>query len=82
MTPVVIFQVKIQLDLAFVDQKLVSTLLKYNTAFYLVITQSFLNFPPIPQISSTERRIRLIPEYVWFNIFEVLKAQLFAKHVN
>ena len=64
MTPVVIFQVKIQLDLAFVDQKLVSTLLKYNTAFYLVITQSFLNFPPIPQISSTERRIRLIPEYV------------------
>ena len=78
-TPVVNFQVKIWLDLAFIDKKLVSTLLKcglqLHSAFYLVI-QSFLSFPPIPRMSSTERRILLILEDFPLNFFEILKTQL------
>ena len=57
-TPVVIFQVKSWPEstfYCFVDWELVSTLLKNNPAFYLVITQTFLNFPPIPRICSAER---------------------------
>ena len=75
-TPVVNFQVKIWLDLAFIDKKLVSTLLKCNPAFYLVIIQSFLSFPPIPRMSSTERRILLILGGFSLNFFEILKTQL------
>ena len=79
-TPVVNFQVKIWLDLDFIDKKLVSTLLKcglqLHSAFYLVIIQSFLSFPPIPRMSSTERRILLILEDFPLNFFEILKTQL------
>ena len=57
-TPVFIFQVKIWSDstfCCFVHWELVETLLKDNPAFYLAIIKSFLNFPPIPRISSAER---------------------------
>ena len=57
-TPVVIFQVKkwpYSTFYCFAHQKLVSTLLKNNPAFYLVIIQRFLNFPSIPQIRCAER---------------------------
>ena len=56
-TSVGIFQVKSWFDstfCCFVHRQLVSTLLKSNPAFYLVITQSFLNFPQIPWIDSAE----------------------------
>ena len=56
--PVFIFQVKSWSDstfCCFVHWELVSTLLKDNPAFYLVIIQSFLNFPLIPRIRSAER---------------------------
>ena len=56
-TPVFIFQVKSWSDstfCCFVHWELVSTLLKDNPVFYLVIIQSFLNFPPIPRIHSAE----------------------------
>ena len=39
----------------FVHWELVSTLLKDNPVFYLVIIQSFLNFPLISRIRSAER---------------------------
>ena len=55
---VVIFKVKSWSDLAFccfVHWELVLTLLKSNPAFYLVIIQSFLNFPPISRICSAGR---------------------------
>ena len=54
-TPVFIFQVKSWSDstfCCFVHWELVETLLKDNPAFYLVIIQSFLNFPLIPRIRS------------------------------
>ena len=57
-TPVFIFQVKSWSDstfCCFVHRELVSTLLKDNPAFYLVIIQSFLNFSSIPRIGSAER---------------------------
>ena len=52
-TPVFIFQVKSWSDstfCCFVHSELVQTLLKDNSAFYLAIIKSFLNFPPIPPI--------------------------------
>ena len=57
-TPVVTFQVKSWPHSTFcivVDSELVSTLWKNNRVFYLVIIESFLNFPPIPWIGSAER---------------------------
>ena len=56
--PVAFFQVKSWSDSTFyffVHWKLVSTRLKNNPGFYLVIIQSFFNFPPIPRIRSAER---------------------------
>ena len=58
MTHVVIFQVKNWSDstfCCFVHWEIVPTLLKNNLAFYLVIIQSFPNFPPIPRIRSVIR---------------------------
>ena len=57
-TPVFTFQVKSWSDSTFyrfVHWELVSTLLKDNPVFCLVIIQSFLNFPLIPRIHSAER---------------------------
>ena len=57
-SPVFIFQVKSWSDSTFcclVHWELVSTLLKNNPAFYLVIIQSFFNFSPIPRIRSAKR---------------------------
>ena len=57
-TPVVIFQGKswpYSTFYCFVHWELVSTLLKSNPAFYLVIIQRFLNFQRIPRIRSIER---------------------------
>ena len=61
-TPVVIFPVKSWSNstfCCFVHWELVSILLKNNPAFYLLIIQSFVNFPPILRIRSSEwiRRI-------------------------
>ena len=90
-TPVVIFQVKkwpYSTFYCFAHRKLVSTLLKNNLAFYLVIIQRFLNFPPIPRIRSAERignresgilrnrRKFLNLEDLPFSFTEVLKALL------
>ena len=58
MIPVVILQVKSWSDSTFhcfLNWQLVATLLKDNPVFYLVIIQSFLNFPLIPRIRSAER---------------------------
>ena len=57
-TPAVIFQLKSWSDSTFhcfVHWELVETLLKDNPTYYLVIIQSFLNFPLIPRIRSAER---------------------------
>ena len=57
-TPAFILQVKSWSDSTlpcFVHSELVSALLKDNPAFYLVIIQSFLNFPLIPRIRSAEQ---------------------------
>ena len=63
MTTVAVFQrnsLPDSLFCCFVDWELVPTLLKNNLAFYLVITQSFLNFTPIPRIRSAERKILIL----------------------
>ena len=38
-----------------INLKVVSTMLKCNPDFCLIIIQSFLNLPPIPRIRSAER---------------------------
>ena len=45
----------IQLSAWFLDLRLVLTLIKSNPALHLIMIQSRLNFPPIPQIRSAER---------------------------
>ena len=65
-TTFIIFQVKSWSDstlCCFVHCVLVSTLLKNNPDFYLVIIQRFLNFPPILRIRSAERI--LVVMYFW-----------------
>ena len=57
-TSVFIFQVNSWSDstfCCFVHWELVSTLLKDNPAFYLVIIQNFRKFKPIPRIRSAEQ---------------------------
>ena len=64
--PDVIFQVKSWSDTVFwwfCRLELVSTPLKSNPTFCLLILQSFLNFSPIPRIRSAER-IRAICGYL------------------
>ena len=62
----------------FVHWELVLTLLKSNPTFYLVKIQSFLNFPPIPQIRSAgrirNRQKFLNLENFSFSFIEVLKS--------
>ena len=57
-TLAVVFRVKSWADstfCCFLDWELVSTLLKNNPAFHVVIIQNFLDFPPISRICSAER---------------------------
>ena len=57
-SPVVIFQVKSWSDSTFccsAHWELASTLLTNNPVVYLVIIQSFLNFPPILRIRIAQR---------------------------
>ena len=78
MTSVVIFQVKSWTDSTlcyFVGWELVSTPLKKNPAFYLVIMQSFLNFTPILRGSSVEWKILTLEDFSFF-VLEILKVML------